>query len=96
MPDSDKFINWRIDSKPPVMTRQFTFESYEQTRSFVNDLADLSEKTGYYPNLTFSKSHATVTIYTDAEELGQDEYEFALQTDLIADLDDQQGTLSHD
>jgi pterin-4a-carbinolamine dehydratase len=83
---SDELINWRVDKKPPVMTKKFTFESYEQTRSFVNDLADLSEETGYYPNLTFSQSQATVTIYTDEEELGANEFEFANRTDKIADL----------
>jgi pterin-4a-carbinolamine dehydratase len=92
----DKLLNWRIDSKPPVMTKQFTFDAYDQTRSFVNDLADLSEKTGYYPNLTFSQSQATVTIYTDEKELGKDEYDFAHQTDQIAELHGQQVRLSHD
>lgn len=83
----DKLINWRIDKKPPLMTKKFTFESYEQTRSFVNDLADLSEKTGYYPNLTFSQSQATVSIFTDdEEELSENDFEFAYQTDKIADL----------
>jgi len=82
----DKLINWRIDKKPPLMTKKFTFESYEQTRSFVNDLADLSEKTGYYPNLTFSQSQATVSIFTDEEELSANDFEFAYQTDKIADL----------
>jgi pterin-4a-carbinolamine dehydratase len=92
----DKLMNWRIDRKPPVMTKQFTFDSYDQTRSFVNDLADLSEKTGYYPNLTFSQSQATVTIYTDEKELGKDEYDFAHQTDQIAEFNGQQVRLSHD
>lgn len=92
----EELIYWRIDNKPPVMTKQFTFESYDQTRSFVNDLADLSEKTGYYPNLTFSQSQATVTIFTDEKELGVDEYDFAHQTDKIAELYSQQEGLAHD
>ncbi len=91
----DQLKNWRIDSKPPVMTNKFIFESYEQTRSFVNDLADLSEKTGYFPNLTFSQSQATVTIYTDEDELGVNEFEFAHQTDKIAELYSKQMGLSH-
>jgi len=76
---------WRVDAKPPVMTKQFNFESYEETRTFVNSLADLSESTGYYPNLTFSKTQATVTIFTDEEELGKSEYSFATETDKIAE-----------
>ena len=86
MSKSEEYNGWRIDKKPPVMTKKFTFESYEETRSFVNDLADYSEETGYYPNLTYSQTQATVTIYTDEEELSEKEYEFANQTDKIADL----------
>lgn len=86
MSKSDELVDWRIDDKPPVMTKRFTFESYEQTRSFVNDLADLSEQTEYYPNLTFSQTQATVTIYTDNDELSSEEFEFAGQTDKIAEL----------
>ena len=82
----DNLSDWRIDSKPPVMTKKFTFESYEQTRSFVSDLADLSEEKGYYPNLTFSTSMATVTIYTDEDELSANDFEFADRTDKIAGL----------
>ena len=85
MSKSDEFNGWRVDKKPPVMTKKFTFESYEETRSFVNDLADLSEETDYYPNLTYSQTQATVTIYTDEEELADNEYKFAEQTDNIAD-----------
>ena len=96
MSNLDRAINWRIDNKPPVMTRQFTFESYEQTRSFINHLAELSEKMGYYPNLTFSQSQATVTIYTDEKKLGVAEYDFAHETDQIAGLYGQKEKVSHD
>lgn len=82
----DELVDWRVEKKPPGMTKKFTFESYEQTRSFVSDLADLSEETGYYPNMTFSSTQATVTIYTDEDELSADNIEFAAQTDKIADL----------
>ena len=92
----NKLNCWRIDKKPPVMTRKFTFESYEETRSFVHDLSELSEKIGYYPNLTFSQSHATVTIYTDEKELSDNDFEFAKQTDKIADLYIEKVGISHD
>ena len=86
MSKSDELVDWRIDNKPPVMTKKFSFESYEQTRSFVNDLAGLSEQTEYYPSLTYGQAQATVTIYTDNDELSAKEFEFAGQTDKIADL----------
>lgn len=83
MAESSDLTDWRVDNKPPVMTKRFVFESYEETRTFVNALADLSEKTGYYPNLTYNQTQATVTIFTDDDELGDKEFDFALETNKI-------------
>lgn len=91
-----KLDQWRLDSQSSVMTKKYLFEGYEQTRSFVNDLADLSEKTGYYPNLTFSQSQATVSIYKEKDEFTENEYKFAHQTDNIADHYCEKVSLSHD
>lgn len=91
-----KLNHWRVDSQSSVMTKKYLFEGYEKTRSFVNDLADLSEKTGYYPNLTFSQSQATVSIYREENEFSEDEYKFAHQTDSIADHYCEKVSLSHD
>lgn len=86
MSKSSELTDWRIENKPPVMTRKFLFDSYEETRAFVNALADLSESTGYYPNMTYSQTQATITIYADADEnnLSESEFDFALATDEIA------------
>lgn len=86
MSELDKLVDWRVDNKPPGMTKTFSFESYEKIRSFMNDLADLSEETEYYPNLTYTSSRATVSIYTDGEEFSANEIEFAIRTDKIAEL----------
>lgn len=88
MPKSSEFIDWRIEDKPPIMTRKLIFNSYDDTRAFVNALADLSESTGYYPNMTYSQTQATVTIYADADEnkLSESEFDFALEADKIAAL----------
>lgn len=83
MTDIDQLVDWRIDYKTPVMTKQFAFDSYEQTRTFVNDLADLSEETGYYPNLTYSQTQATVTIFTDDKEFSEEDIKFAHRTDSL-------------
>lgn len=86
MSKSSELTAWRIEDKPPVMTRKLLFDSYEETRAFVNALADLSESTGYYPNMTYSQTQATITIYADADEnsLSESEFDFALATDKIA------------
>lgn len=84
MPTASDFSGWRVDNKPPVMTKQFVFDSYEHTRTFVNELAELSKTTGFYPNLTFNRTQATVTVFTDEEQLGDSEFNFASATDRIA------------
>lgn len=83
MTESSDLTDWRIDNKPPVMTKRYEFESYDNTRLFVNALAELSENTGYFPNLTFNQTQATVTIFTDEPKLGDKEFDFALETDKI-------------
>lgn len=83
MTDSSDLTGWRIDKKPPLMTKRYTFDCYDDTRLFVSDLADLSESTGYYPNLTFNQTQATVTISTDEEQLADKEFNFAIETEKL-------------
>lgn len=83
MTDSSDLTGWRLNNEPPVMTKRYEFDSYDETRLFVNALADLSEKTGYFPNLTFNRLQVTVTIFTDEKALGDKEFGFALETDRL-------------
>ncbi len=76
---------WDTRKLPPQLTRRFTFESYAQTRQFLDDLADLSEKNGNYPNLHFAKDFVTVTIAApDDGALNAAEGEFASQVNGLA------------
>ena len=75
---------WKEQKKPPIMTRRFDFASYEKTRKFLDDLAELSERTGYYPDLNFSKTHVNVSIASNGASLGDAEYSFAEQTTALA------------
>lgn len=83
MDDSSDLTGWRINNEPPVMTKRYEFDAYDETRLFINALADLSENTGYFPNLTFGKTQVTVTIFTDEKELGGKEFDFASETDKL-------------
>lgn len=77
---------WEYRKLPPQLTRRFEFDSYSQTRAFLDDLAELSEAIGNYPNLHFAKDFATVTIAAaDDGPLQDAEAQFARQvTDLAA------------
>lgn len=76
--------NWDVRQNPAVMTRSFDFSSYSDTRRFLDELAELSERSGYYPNLNFNRTQVNVTIYSEEKTLGEAEYRFAEATDALA------------
>lgn len=75
---------WQVQLHPPLLTRRFEFASYSETRRFLDELATLSERKGYYPDLNFGKSHVSVSIAAREEALGDAEFGFANQTDALA------------
>lgn len=76
---------WKVQERPPLMTRRYEFESYAETRAFLDMLADASEHCGYYPDLNFGRTHVVVSITPlEAKELTQAEYDFAAESDTLA------------
>lgn len=45
--------------------QRFDFGSYAETRQFLDDLAVLSQREAYYPNVSFGKTYVNIGI--DAE-----------------------------
>ena len=45
-----------------TLNQRFDFASYAETRQFLDQLADLSKREGYYPNINFGKTYANVSI----------------------------------
>lgn len=43
---------------------RFEFDAWRQTRAFVEQLSQLSERVGFYPNIDFGATHARVSIET--------------------------------
>ena len=59
-------LNWR-----------FEFGSYGETRQFLDQLADLSKRENFYPNINFGKTYANISIDADGQaELGMREQAF--------------------
>lgn len=54
---------WKNVAHPPSFFRRFDFESYDQTRAFLDKLAKLSEEVDLYPDLGFGQKHVNVTVY---------------------------------
>uniref|UniRef100_E6PLT2 Putative Pterin-4a-carbinolamine dehydratase n=1 Tax=mine drainage metagenome TaxID=410659 RepID=E6PLT2_9ZZZZ len=49
----------------PTLNWRFDFGSYAETRSFLDQVADLSRREDYYPNVSFGKTYVNISI--DAE-----------------------------
>lgn len=75
---------WKVQDRPPLLSRRFEFSSYAETRRFLDGLAILSERKGYYPDLNFGKFHVNVSIAARDESLGDAEFGFANQADELA------------
>ncbi len=50
-----------------TLTQRFDFGSYGQTRKFLDDLADLSKRENYYPDVSFGKIYANISIDSDGQ-----------------------------
>ncbi len=52
--------------RPPhpqrTLYRRFDFDSYSGTRQFLDRLADLSERSDFYPNVDFGRTYVRIAI----------------------------------
>ena len=74
---------WKAQERPPHLTRSVEFGSYPELREFLDDLAALSEEVDLYPNLNFTRTRVNISIESDTDELGDREFKFAGQTDVL-------------
>lgn len=81
--DTNPVPDWQRQDLPPILTRRFEFESYAETRSFLDGIARLSEEAGLYPNLSFGKTYVSVTIDADGKKIGPDLIALAQKIDLL-------------
>jgi len=63
--------NWLTRKKPARLERRIEFSDYEQTREFLEKAADLAESEGYYPDMSFGRTHVSIVI--DHEDDGGQE-----------------------
>ena len=76
---------WTEVARPPSLHRRFEFAAYPETRAFLDRLAGLSKETGLYPDLSFTRTHVSVTVHgSDGAAVSAEEREFAARADAIA------------
>ena len=78
---------WRQKNRPECLEKRFEFESYEKTRDFLDALGEFSEKIGRFPDISFGKTYANITIRpledNEKEEISKLDHDFATQIDLL-------------
>ncbi len=86
MADTAAGADWREQGKPPTLFKRFAFDSYGQTRAFLDALAALAEETGQHPqNINFGTTYVNITLDAiDGQTLGEAERTFAARIDALA------------
>ena len=78
---------WREKKRPKCLEKRFEFESYEKTRDFLDALGDFCEKESRFPDISFGKTYANITIRpsenNEKDEISGADNEFANQIDLL-------------
>ena len=74
---------WRQKNRPACLEKRYEFESYEKTRDFLDALGDFSEKVSRFPDISFGKTYANITIRpsedNEKEEISKLDHDFATQ-----------------
>ena len=78
---------WRQKNRPECLEKRFEFESYEKNRDFLDALGEFSEKVSRFPDISFGKTYANITIRpsedNEKEEISKLDHDFASQIDLL-------------
>ncbi len=75
---SNTVDGWTHNERQANLYRRFAFNDYAGTRDFLDRLATLSKETGCYPDISFGKTYANITIHAgDGKMLTAADFEFA-------------------
>lgn len=77
--------SWHRRERPLRLERRVEFPDYEGLRDFLDRAAELSEETGLYPNLSFGRTYANLTLFADESsgELSDAAESFAERIDAL-------------
>lgn len=71
--------HWIERKRPDRYEKRVFFDDYSMTRDFLDWMAEISEREGYYPDMNFGRTHVNITMYVDEEskELSDAQRRFA-------------------
>lgn len=73
--------NWRRKESPPLLEARFEFSEFRVLMNFLDSLAEVSEKMEHYPNISFSRQHASIVIYSTEKVLSAIDFKLAEEID---------------
>ena len=69
----------------PTLNWRFEFASYGQTRAFLDQLAEMSKRENFYPNINFAKTYVNVSMDAEGQtELGEKKDSFVREMEQYA------------
>ncbi len=77
--------NWVTRKRPARLERRIEFSDYEETREFLDRAAELSESRGYYPDMSFGRTHVSIVLRPEDESdvVSEDMLQFANLMDVL-------------
>ena len=81
--DGNPIPRWQRQDLPPTLSQRFEFESYPETRRFLDGVAKLAEAAQHYPNLSFGKTYVSVTLDADGKKIGPELVALAQKIDAL-------------
>tara|TARA_Y100001968_G_C18963884_1_gene529048 strand:- start:139 stop:393 length:255 start_codon:yes stop_codon:yes gene_type:complete len=78
---------WRQKKRPECLEKRFEFDSYEDTRDFLDDLGALCEKVNRFPDISFGKTYVNITVRpseaNEKVEISRVDFDFASEIDFL-------------
>ena len=78
---------WRQKKRPECLEKRYEFQSYEKNRDFLDALGDFCEKANRFPDISFGKTYANITIRpledNEKVEISSYDYDFASKIDFL-------------
>ena len=77
---------WHERKRPVCLERRYEFETYDDTRDFLDKLGDHSEATQRFPDISSGRTYVNITIRPDddAPDASLSEADRALATEIDA------------
>ena len=61
--------NWETRKRPFRLEKRFEFDSYEDTRDFLDRLGDYCESMKRFPDISFAKTYVNITLRPESQDI---------------------------